>query len=116
MGLRLQADADVLDGAGEDAVGDAGEGARAEVLRVAELGGPGAGDVGVFQVAAGGVEGAELDGDAGAYAQQGGEGAFVEGGGALVAQDAGGGVEGGGVGGACLQADFYYVEGLTLGF
>jgi hypothetical protein len=109
----LQADAHVLDGPGEHAVGDAGEGAGQVVLRVAE-GGAGEGRVAaVFEVAAGGVEGAELDGDAGADAEERGEGAFVKGEGAFVAVDGGGGGEGGGVGGGGLEADFDNVEGLA---
>ena len=34
MRLRLQADADVFDGAGDYGVGDAGEGARGEILPI----------------------------------------------------------------------------------
>ena len=36
VGLRLQPDADVFDGAGEEGVGDAGEGAGEVVLGVGE--------------------------------------------------------------------------------
>lgn len=65
VGLCLQADAHVLDGAGDDAVGDAGEGAGEVVLGVAQLaGGIGGlgGSVPGGKLAAGVVEGAELDG------------------------------------------------------
>lgn len=66
VGLCLQADTHMLYGTGDDAVGDAGEGAREVVLGVAQsavgigcLGGsiPGG------KLAAGVVEGAELDRD-----------------------------------------------------
>ncbi len=73
VGLGLQADADVFDGAGDDGVGDAGEGAGEVVLGVGEGGVGGAGGaVGLFELAAGVVEGAELDGYAGADADEGG--------------------------------------------
>lgn len=62
VGLGLQADADVFDGAGDDAVGEAGEGAGEVVLGVGEGGG---GGVAGFEGAAGVVEGGELDGDLG---------------------------------------------------
>ena len=65
MRLCLESDSDVLDGAREDGVGEAGEGACAVVLRVGEGGGIGGvgGLVGGFELAARPVEGAELDGD-----------------------------------------------------
>lgn len=74
MRLGLHPDAHVLDGAGDDGVGDAGEGARGVVLAVGEGWGGGGGELGVagFEAAAGVVEGAELDGDAGADADEGG--------------------------------------------
>lgn len=59
------------------------------------------------------MEGAELDGDAGADAQQRGQGSLVEGECAFVLVDGGGGGEGGGILGGGLQADFDYVEGLA---
>lgn len=64
VGLGLQADADVFDGAGDEAVGEAGEGAGGVVLGVGEFGVKGvfSGVLG-FEVAAGVVEGGELDGD-----------------------------------------------------
>ena len=65
VGLRLQADTHVLYGRREEGVGDAGEGARGEVLRVGEGVG---GGVASLKPAAGLVEGAELDRDAGADA------------------------------------------------
>lgn len=117
MGLRLQPDADVLDGARDDAVGDAGEGAGGVVLGVGEGGAGGTAPeegVLVLKVAAGGVEAAELDRDAGADAEERGERALVEGEGPLVAPDAGGGGEGrdaGRRGG--LEADLDDVEGLA---
>jgi len=49
------------------------------------------GSVAVLKPAAGGVEGTELDGDAGADAEERGEGALVEGGRALVGEDGAGG-------------------------
>lgn len=54
----------MFDGRGEDAVGDAGEGARKKILGVGYGGGGLAGGgVGDGELAAGQVEGAELDGD-----------------------------------------------------
>lgn len=112
--LALQADTDVFDGAGEGGVGDSGKGSGEEVLAVGEVGARVAvRQVTGFEPAAGGVEGAELDGDAGADADEGGEGALVEGGGAFVLVDGGCGVEGAGVLGGGLEADLDDVEGLT---
>jgi hypothetical protein len=101
----------VLDGAGEDAVGEAGKGAGRVELAVAEGGGAGGvgGEVALLEGAARVVEGAELDGDAGADADEGRESAFVEGRGAFVAEDGGRAREGRGVGCGCLEADFDYV-------
>lgn len=59
------------------------------------------------------MEGAELDGDAGADADEGGEGAFVERKGPFRGVDGAGGDEGGRVGRGCLEADFYYIKGLA---
>ena len=59
-----------------------------------------------FEGAAGVVEAAELDGDAGADSDERGEGAFVEGGGAFVAEDLGCAVEGASVVCRGLEADF----------
>lgn len=62
VGLCLEADTHVLDGAGDDAVGDAGEGTGEVVLRVAQLaGGIFRGGIPGGKLAAGVVEGAELD-------------------------------------------------------
>lgn len=94
MGLALQTDTDVLNGAGEDRVGDTGKGTCRGVLGVGEVLGVAGGDVAALEPAAGLVEGAELDGDAGTDADERGEGAFVEGEGTLVFVDGGGGVEG----------------------
>lgn len=105
MGLGLEADTDVFDGGGEDGVGEAGEGSCCVVLGVSQglllLGKKGFAECVVFVVVVVGfessfgvVECAELDGDAGAYADQGGESAFVEGGGAFILQDSRRAVEG----------------------
>lgn len=111
MRLGLQADADVFDGTGEDGVGQTREGAGEVVLAVAELGAVGGGvlQVALFEGAARVVEGAELDGDAGADADEGRERAFVECEGAFVREDVGRTGDGGGVGRRCLEADFDYV-------
>jgi hypothetical protein len=111
VGLALQADTDMLDGAREDRVGDTGEGASAEVLAVGEFGAGVAG----LEPAAGGVEGAKLDGDASTNADKGGESALVEGEGALVLVDGGGGVEGGGVLVGGLQTDLDDIKRLACG-
>ena len=86
--LALQPDPDVLDGPAEDRVGDAGEGARRGVLRVRQPGGAPAGlEVARLEVAAGCVEGAKLDRDAGTDADEGGQRALVEGQCALLLVD-----------------------------
>lgn len=104
MGLGLQADTDVFDGGGEDGIGDAGKGSCCVVLGISQglllLLGEGFAECVVFVVVVGFecsfgiVECAELDGDAGAYADQGGESAFVKGGGAFILQDSRRAVEG----------------------
>lgn len=105
MGLGLEADTDVFDGGGEDGVGEAGEGSCCVVLRIRQglllLGKKGFAEcVGFvvvvvgFECSFGVVECAELDGDAGAYADQGGESAFIKGGGAFILQDSRRAVEG----------------------
>lgn len=104
MGLGLQADTDVFDGGGEDGVGEAGEGSCCVVLGISQgllllLRKKGFAECVVvvvvgFECSFGVVECAELDGDAGAYADQGGESAFVEGGGAFILQDSRRAVEG----------------------
>lgn len=103
----------MLDRPGEEAVGEACESAGQVVLSVAECGGGGGlgGEVALFEGSACVVEGAELDGDARADADEWGERAFVEGGGAFVAEDGGRAGEGGGVGCGCLEADFDDVWG-----
>lgn len=124
VGLGLQPDADVFDWGGEDCVGEACEGAGGVILGVAQRGrgaregvwrqgsgregGMGRGVLG-FEGTFGKVEGAELDRDAGAYADQGSESTFVEGWSALIAEDLGRAVEGAGVLGCGLQAYFYNV-------
>jgi hypothetical protein len=55
------------------------------------------------------VEGAKLNGDAGADADERGESAFVEGEGPFVGEDLSAAVEGGGVLVGGLKADFYDV-------
>lgn len=87
VGLALQADADVLNGPREDRVGHAGEGARRRVLAVGERARASLLGVARLEEAAGLVEGAELDGDAGPDPDEGGEGALVEGQCALVPVD-----------------------------
>lgn len=70
VGLGLQPDAHVFDGAGDEAVGEAGEGARGVVLGIGEFGVEGVfGGVLGFEVAAGVVEAGELDGDLGGLTQ-----------------------------------------------
>jgi hypothetical protein len=66
-----------------------------------------------FEPAARGVECAELDGHAGADADEGRQRALVEGEGALVLVDGGGGFEGACVLGRCLETDFDDVKGLA---
>lgn len=104
MGLGLEANTDVFDGGGEDGVGEAGEGSCGVILGIRQgllLLEKGFAECVVvvfvvvgFECSFGVVECAELDGDAGAYADQGGESAFVEGGGAFVLQDSRRAVEG----------------------
>jgi hypothetical protein len=71
------------------------------------------GAVGGLEGAFGVVEGAELHGDAGADADEGGQGAFVEGRRAFVLEDARGAVQGAAVFVGGLEADFDDVEGLA---
>jgi hypothetical protein len=111
VGLRLQADADVLDGAGEERVGQTGESSRGVVLSIAH--GLASGGVLRFEGAAGIVVGAELHGHASADSDQGGEGSFVESRGAFFFEDLRGAVGRAGVVGGGLQADFDDVEGLA---
>ena len=69
----------MLNGTGDDGVGDAGEGAGGVVLAVAEVGAAaGARGVGGLEAALGVAEAAELDGHAGADAQQRRQRALVE--------------------------------------
>lgn len=109
--LRLQADADMLDGAGEERVGDTGESSSGVVLSVAHS--LPRGRVLRLERATGIVVSAELDGDTGADTDEGSEGSFVEGGRAFFFEDLGGAVGGAGVGGGGLQADLDDVEGLA---
>lgn len=110
VGLALQADTDVLDGAGQAGVGDAGKGAGGVVLAVAE----GArGLVALLEPAAGGVEAGKLDRDAGADTDERGQGALVEGEGALGLVDGGRGLQGPRVLGCGLEADLDNVKGLA---
>ena len=60
----------------------------------------------LFKLPARVVEGAKLDGDASADAEEGAKGAFVEGEGAFVREDLPAAVEGGGVLRGGLQTDF----------
>lgn len=111
--LALQADADVLDGARQRRVGHAGEGARGKVLRVAEAGWVAAAGVAGLEPAARGVECAELDGHAGADADERRQRALVEGEGSFMLVDGSGGFEGARVLGRCLETDFDDVKGLA---
>jgi hypothetical protein len=111
--LALQTNADVFDGAGEDRVGDTGESARARVFGVGQVGRTARGLVALLEPPTGFVEGAELDGDAGADSNEGGQSALVKGEGAFVAVDGGGGVEGGRVLGRGLETDLDNIKGLA---
>ena len=84
-------------------------------MRVGEIGGGrwGRSGVSALEVAAGLVVGAELDGDAGADADEGGEGALVEGEATLVLVDGCGGVERGRVLCGGLETDLDNVKGLS---
>lgn len=100
--LSLKTDTDVLNRTGDNRVGNARKGASGVVLAVTEGGNSrDEGFVGLgtalLEEAAGGVESAELDGDAGADAQEGSQSALVKGEGAFVFVDAGCGGKGGGV-------------------
>lgn len=115
MRLGLEPDTDMLDRGGEDGIGDTGESARGVVLPVGQgLRGVGdlldrfalRGGVAGFEGAPGVVEGAELDGDAGADAEEWGQGALVEGAAAFVLEDLRGAVQGAFVFGGGLEADF----------
>lgn len=112
--LALQADADVLDGAGQRRVGHAGKGARGEVLRVAEVGRLVAvAGVASLEPAPRGVECAELHGHAGADADEGRQRALVEGERAFMLVDGGGGLERARVLVRRLETDFDDVKGLA---
>jgi hypothetical protein len=118
MRLRLQPDADMLDGARYHAVGHAGECARRVVLAVAEL--VNARDEGCVSLGVGRLEPAprcveppKLDGHTCANAEERCQSALVEGEGALILPDGEGRSAGGRVGIAGLQANFDNVEGLT---
>ena len=68
----------MLDRGTEESVGDSCECTSGIVLAVAQAGSAGFMGIDFFELAACVVEGAELDGDAGADADEGGETAFVE--------------------------------------
>ena len=95
----------MLDGPGERRVGDAGDGAGEVVLRVGQVVRVAGGQVGGLELAARPVEGAELDRDARADADERRERAFVEGGRSLAGEDGARGVKGAGVLGCGLEAD-----------
>lgn len=110
----------MLDGARDDRVGEAGEGAGGVVLAVAEVPGGGQGPlvaplVRGLEIPLGEAEGAELDRDAGPDAQQRRQRALVEGEGPLLHVYGLGGVQGRRVRRARLQAHLDYVEGLACG-
>ncbi|CRK17599.1 hypothetical protein BN1723_011363 [Verticillium longisporum] len=109
VGLRLQADADVLDGAGEGRVGEAGKGAGGVVLAVGER----VAGVARLEVAARLVEGAKLDRHAGADADERRQRALVEGERALILVDGRRRLEGRRVRRRRLEADLDDVEGLA---
>lgn len=111
--LALQADTDVLDGAGQRRVGYTGKGSGQEVLAVAKLGGPALGSVASLEPPTGSVESAELHRHTGADADEGRQRALVEGQGAFILVDGGGGLESAGVLVRRLQADFDDIEGLA---
>lgn len=114
--MVLTPDADMLNGARSDRVGDAGEGARGVVLAVAEVPGRRQGVaalVGGLEVPLREAEAAELDGHAGPDAQERRQRPLVEGQRALLRVDGLGGVERRRVRRPGLQAHFYYVEGLA---
>lgn len=89
VGLRLQTDADVLNGARDDAVGETGERAGVVVLGVAQV----LAVVALLKVALGEAEAAKLHRHAGADAQERRQGALVKGERALLLPDGSGGVE-----------------------
>jgi len=108
--LSLQANTDVFDRIRQWRVGDTSEGTGDVVFGEGE-----AGFVGVegLEVTARKVEGAELDGDAGADAEEGGEGAFVEGERAFILEVVAGALEGTERDGGGLEADFDDIEWLA---
>jgi len=80
MRLRLQANPHVLNRTRDNSVGEAAKRAREVELSVTEIGRRLSGSqISSFEPAAGVVEAAELDGDAGTDAQKRCQGAFVEG-------------------------------------
>ncbi len=76
MRLRLQPNPHMLNRRRQHCIRDTGKGTRGVVLGISQRAGAGGA---LLEPAACGVEGAELDGDAGADAEEGGERAFVEG-------------------------------------
>jgi hypothetical protein len=115
MRLRLQSNPDMFNRPRNHRIRNPRERACAIELAVGEAWCETGCFVPVLEEALGVAETAELDGDAGADAEEGGEGAFIEGEGAFVAVDGGCGVEGGVVGGGGLEADFDDIEWLAWG-
>lgn len=115
MGLRLQPDAHVLNGARDYRVGDARERARRVVLSVAQVLLQRPRRVRRLEVPLRVAEGAELDRHARADAQERRQRALVEGERAFFRVDRRRSVEGGTVLCRGLQTHFDYVEGLACG-
>lgn len=114
MGLGLEADTDVLNGARKHRVGDTGESTGGVVLaigQIALLGG--AGKVAGFEPAAGLVEGAELDRDTGTDTEERGQSALVESERTLGLPNGLGGGEGVGVGSRGLETDLDNIKRLA---
>ncbi len=106
----------MLNGARDDGIGNAGEGASGVVLAVAEVLGllpPPL--IGGLELALCEAEGTELDRDAGTNAEQRRQRALVKGERALLRVDGPRGVERRRVRRARLQAHLHYVERLTCG-
>ena len=106
MGLGLKSDPYMFDGRAEEGISDTSKCAGGIVLAIAEVWGRGSVEVGLLELATCVVEGAELDGDAGANANERGEGAFVECERAFVGEDLAGAIKGGGILRCGLETDF----------
>lgn len=113
MRLRLQPDANVLDGARKHRVGDARKGARRVILTIAEVGGTLTLEIAGLKSTSGVMEAAELDRDAGADAHERGERTFVERERAFIPVDLGRSVERTRVLLSRLESDFDNVEWLS---